>query len=314
MPRTPRQIAKDSNLFKIDFDAIETVLADANARLLERSDELVASASRLPEYINGKDDVDDIKEAVQNIRAQIKEVSQARLSDGRPFSEAPKLVKNWFKATESKLKKIESILSDRLSDYASLHALEVERTRHKNEQEKNNFNNANECEEVTVGTTVSGDPVVSVNNNDLPMGSDEIGSLPDVPDVPLNWEVKSFDKSIVPLETLRQYFSDHSIRQALNKHLKDNGPNQLVGVEYIQKLGNVSGSIASQTARNGRLTGAQIEHFEKAGSPWTNEEDASLIKSFNDGEKIKELSVSHRRTNGAIRSRLVKLGLIDPST
>ena len=52
--------------------------------------------------------------------------------------------------------------------------------------------------------------------------------------VPLAWQVKGYNISNLPLEELREYFSDHSVRMALKKHLDNNGPNLLEGVEYEQ--------------------------------------------------------------------------------
>jgi hypothetical protein len=49
---------------------------------------------------------------------------------------------------------------------------------------------------------------------------------------------------------------------------------------------------------------------EHAGKPWSAEEDNLLINRFDKGISIKELSKVHKRTEGAIKSRLVKLGKI----
>ena len=50
----------------------------------------------------------------------------------------------------------------------------------------------------------------------------------------------------------------------------------------------------------------------KAGGRWTDDEDRQLTEAFDAGSSIKELAQKHDRTRGAIRSRLVKLGKIDP--
>ncbi len=47
-----------------------------------------------------------------------------------------------------------------------------------------------------------------------------------------------------------------------------------------------------------------------AGKPWSQEENDSLIKEFEERKSLNELAQSHRRTSFAIRSRLVKLGKI----
>jgi len=54
-----------------------------------------------------------------------------------------------------------------------------------------------------------------------------------------------------------------------------------------------------------RAKGSIPEH---AGNPWTPEEDKSLLGSFGRGTPVKQLAAEHGRTEGAIASRLVKLG------
>ncbi len=50
----------------------------------------------------------------------------------------------------------------------------------------------------------------------------------------------------------------------------------------------------------------------KAGNPWTNEEDLQLKEAFEVGATIEELSNKHQRTKGAIKSRLTKFGFVQP--
>ena len=52
----------------------------------------------------------------------------------------------------------------------------------------------------------------------------------------------------------------------------------------------------------------------KAGGKWTDEEDRQLAEAFDKGSPIKDLAQRHERTQGAIRSRLVRLGRIDPAS
>ena len=49
----------------------------------------------------------------------------------------------------------------------------------------------------------------------------------------------------------------------------------------------------------------------KAGQPWTAEEDDRLLSGFDGGATLKELSDRHERTDGAIQSRLIRLGRLD---
>ena len=45
----------------------------------------------------------------------------------------------------------------------------------------------------------------------------------------------------------------------------------------------------------------------EAGKPWSEEEDRLLAAAFDSGQTPKQLAESHKRTVGAIRSRLMKL-------
>lgn len=49
------------------------------------------------------------------------------------------------------------------------------------------------------------------------------------------------------------------------------------------------------------------------GENWSNEEDDQLRKEHAANQSISEIALLHRRTNGAIRSQMAKLGLIDDS-
>lgn len=53
------------------------------------------------------------------------------------------------------------------------------------------------------------------------------------------------------------------------------------------------------------------ERPENAGRSWSDVEDAKLLKSFDAGVSPKDLAQQHRRTKGAIDSRLVKLGRVE---
>lgn len=47
-----------------------------------------------------------------------------------------------------------------------------------------------------------------------------------------------------------------------------------------------------------------------AGKPWDSDEDGRLVAAFDSGTAIAESVTIHKRTQGAIRSRLMRLGKI----
>jgi|SRR5688572_495402 len=63
-----------------------------------------------------------------------------------------------------------------------------------------------------------------------------------------------------------------------------------------------------------RTGAARRPRPQAAGARWTGEEDARLATEFDGGTSVAEIARLHGRTTGAINSRLVKLGKVDPDT
>jgi len=240
MPRQ-RRVQANSNLFAIDFDYIEATLHEANAQMISQAESILDEGSVFQGPISTNAEADQLKNLVLNIRNQMKDVSRARLSDGRPFTEATKVVKEWFGKTENRLKALDSRLSGILSVYTSQLAREAEAVRLRNaERERLARQEANIPEEQPrrpVGVSVDGTPIVSVS---LPPAQPRVEvdfeeeAEPEVPDVDLEWRVKSYSADRLDFNELIPYLSDFAIKTALNNHLKENGPNLLEGVEYEQ--------------------------------------------------------------------------------
>ncbi|MCK5563769.1 MAG: hypothetical protein KAJ07_00860 [Planctomycetes bacterium] len=49
---------------------------------------------------------------------------------------------------------------------------------------------------------------------------------------------------------------------------------------------------------------------QRVGKPWDNEEAEKAATAYDKGFGIKEIATKHQRTNGAIKSQLVKMGKI----
>ena len=50
---------------------------------------------------------------------------------------------------------------------------------------------------------------------------------------------------------------------------------------------------------------------ENAGKPWLPEDDAELLKLYKAGTSVTEIAKQYKRTKGAIRARLVRLGIAE---
>lgn len=78
--------------------------------------------------------------------------------------------------------------------------------------------------------------------------------------------------------------------------------------ELAASHGRTSSDIQRRLVKLGRI---ENEGPNRNGETWKPEEDERLAQAFDSGAAIKELAASHERTNGAIRSRLVRLGRIE---
>jgi ATP-dependent DNA helicase RecQ len=47
----------------------------------------------------------------------------------------------------------------------------------------------------------------------------------------------------------------------------------------------------------------------RSHEPWTEEEEKRLLNLYHAGERVGDIAKQHRRTRGAIQSRLKKLGI-----
>jgi hypothetical protein len=74
------------------------------------------------------------------------------------------------------------------------------------------------------------------------------------------------------------------------------------------------GADALESRRPVGARKAGPEGLSKAGAPWTPIEDQELRDAFLKGTAIRDLAIEHQRTQGAISSRLMRLGLMQPAT
>ena len=209
----------NNNLFNIDIDNIESLLAEANTDLLEKHINLVNKISELPSEISNPNEAELVQNLLTEIKYLEKNWRKTRLKDGKPFTDATKIIKNWFGQYEDYLKNKTKNANQLLTDFAI-------------NQQKKSTEERLEDHGLWQKIKAKGDKLSDVQANDSEKKNET--ELEPVINVPLAWQVKEYNISNLPLEELREYFSDYSIRMALKKHLEKNGPNLLEGVEYEQ--------------------------------------------------------------------------------
>ena len=207
-----------SNLFSIDFDTIEKILNDANSQIIEKSDILISEISIYNKDINSLEEAENLKSFLKSLRSHLKDLSKARLSDSRPFNDAIKFIKKWFFKYEKKLKDADVQLFNLLSSYSVKRFNEIENLNEKN------YSNSTKL----VGKTLNEEPIIYSNTKD----SKELNSEIFDQNTSMIWQVKDYDIKEIDLELLRDHFSPYALKNAINSHLKLNGPNQISGVQY----------------------------------------------------------------------------------
>ena len=211
-----------SNLFSIDFDTIEKILNDANSQIIEKSDALISEISIYNKDINSLEEAEKLKSFLKSLRSNLKDLSKARLSDSRPFNDAIKFIKKWFFKYAKKLKDADVQLFNLLSSYSVKKFDETENLN------KKNYSNSTKL----VGKTQNDDPIIYSNTKD----SNELNSEIFEQNTSMVWQVKDYDIKEIDLELLRDHFSAYALKNAINSHLKLNGPNHISGVRYERVL------------------------------------------------------------------------------
>ena len=204
----------DSNLFAIDYDAIETTLRDANERLIKRGADLLAAFSRMPDSLASDEDVTSARRFAGQLDEATKEARRARLSDGRPFKDATATVKAFFDGIEKPIKEALEVVLKRLTDAAH--------------RSRPGPDDIPVSAPAPVGIDISGETIVTAKSYQSPQ------LTPPHEEIQLAWSIEGFDRAKLDLEALRNYLTDAAILAACRKHLAGHGPHKLLGVSYCE--------------------------------------------------------------------------------
>ncbi|MCC8046102.1 MAG: DNA helicase RecQ [Clostridiales bacterium] len=97
--------------------------------------------------------------------------------------------------------------------------------------------------------------------------------------------------------------------EAITAYLEEH-PDAVTSIETEE---DTSGDVSKEKgAHKGRVDyNRKMNRPDGAGKSWTEEEDKQLDEEYHSGMKVSEIAKLHDRTNGAIRARLKKHGLIE---
>ncbi|MCW5714474.1 MAG: hypothetical protein KIT43_08200 [Bauldia sp.] len=226
MAKTPR----GRNLFAIDQASIESTLAEANGALISGRDKLLRAFRTIPESLDTIEDIDKAKAFTKDLDDLLSEAKKARLSDGKPFTEAGKTVKDFFARIEGPLKATMDEILHRVTQAAlRQQRMAAEEARRAAAAEAAARRGA---DVLPLRPPAAPEPVALVRGQS---GASVITKVEPSANIPLVWIVEAFDRDAIDLEALRPYLTDAAILAACKKHLDAHGPNKLAGVTYDQE-------------------------------------------------------------------------------
>jgi hypothetical protein len=80
-----------------------------------------------------------------------------------------------------------------------------------------------------------------------------------------------------------------------------------------ERFGRTAGDVQARLDRHSDLA-LQRRRYPNGGTSWTRELERELVRRFDIDQPISEIANAFGRTRGAIRSRLMRLGKLDPVT
>ena len=105
--------------------------------------------------------------------------------------------------------------------------------------------------------------------------------------------------------------SDLKILEALAEGLDPHTDELLPDGHVLNRSDVVRALMRTTTTLQALHNGTSKRNPPNAGLPWTEAEEQNLAKGFEEGLPMTRLASIHGRTTGAIRSRLLRLGLIN---
>jgi len=200
------------NLFNVDDEEhIKQRLSEANERLMLRADELHDAVINSPETLSTFEEFEDAEQQLKRSEEIARDLSKNRLNDGRSFTYAAGVVKEFFGPQENRCKNLCDKLKKKISKYVM-----------------------QQHQQATLATNTPYSNLASETEKSdaFSMPGNPIQNLPDI-----EWKIKDWEISELDLGELRLLLSESCIRNALNKHLEKWGKkDDFKGVTYEQAI------------------------------------------------------------------------------
>jgi len=209
-----------NNLFAIDFDAVLRVIAETNAGLVDRHTRLMEALDRMPEVLDGQQDIDRATRFAGQLQENAKQCRRARLSDTKPLSQLLKQVEQFFKVMEKRSERAREQVVNKIGEA-------IRRRADHADPEARQPDSPPPSAHMIINPTTG-----EVLGEATPARADDPATDHGVR---MTWQVESVSRDEVDLEALRPYLTDTALLIAARHHLKHHGPHVLKGASYAEK-------------------------------------------------------------------------------
>ena len=203
------------NLFDVNVAIVEQILAEANAALLRRCEDLLAAHGRMPPTLPDDASVARARSFARQLKAAIAEARRAKIDDKAPFIRANKAVDAFFGAFTKRL---------------SAALLDVERAL---EDARQRATAPVAGGDVRPVATAAGRPVIVIADQGQLDGAPR-PSHASVAAIPTIWKAGEIDRRTLDLDALRSLMTDAELDRLVARWLKQHGPAPLEGVRWTK--------------------------------------------------------------------------------
>ena len=213
-----------NNLFAIDFDAVLRVIAETNAGLVDRHTRLMEALDRMPEVLDGQQDIDRATRFAGQLQENTKQCRRARLSDTKPLSQLLKQVEQFFKVMEKQSDRAREQVVTRIGEAIRRRGDHADPEAHQDARQPDSPSpSAHMIINPTTGEVLG---EATTARADGPASGDAVR---------MTWHVDGVSREDIDLEALRPYLTDAALLTAARHHLKHHGPHSLKGASYAEK-------------------------------------------------------------------------------
>jgi len=241
------------NMPPVDADPLRDRLTEDHAALIERANELLAAADRVPETVT-EETAGKVGDFIKQLTGHMKTLDTTRVAEKEPYLAGGRNVDGFFKALTEPLAKVKTVINVRLTAYlrikeeAERKAREEEARRQREEEERlraeaarlekeardaktlEDAIAAEEAAKIAQADRLKAEEAATAKAAELSRTRGDYGS---VGSLQTFWTFEVQDIHKIPLEQIRAHIPVSAVEQAIRSFVKAGG-RELTGVRIFE--------------------------------------------------------------------------------